>query len=54
MTEHFCEYDHHLDEPCGKPAVIKVLEMWMCAEHYDEHARLMAQMSRTPESEGLQ
>ena len=21
MSEHYCEFDHNLDEPCGKPAV---------------------------------
>lgn len=50
-----CEYDHNLDEKCGQPAVIKVRigkhVMWMCAQHYDEHARLMAVMGRTPEGE---
>ena len=51
MAEHFCEYDHNLDEPCDKPATIKVVGMWMCAQHYDEHARLMAVMGRTPEGE---
>ena len=35
MAEHFCEYDHNLDEPCGKPAGIKWQGMWLCAEHYD-------------------
>jgi hypothetical protein len=54
MSKHFCEYDHNLDEPCGKPAVIKVLGMWMCAEHYDEHAQLTAEFGRTPENEELQ
>jgi len=29
-------------------------KQWLCAEHYDEHARLMAQMGRTPENEELQ
>jgi hypothetical protein len=51
MSEHHCEYDHNLDEPCGAPATIKVIGMWMCADHYDEQARLMAQMDRTPEGE---
>jgi hypothetical protein len=32
---HDCEYDHNLDEPCGKPANLKLIGMWMCAEHYD-------------------
>ena len=52
MTDgaHYCEYDHDLAEPCGKPATIKVIGMWMCAEHYDQHARLMAEMGRTPEN----
>jgi hypothetical protein len=54
MSKHFCEYDHNLDEACGKPAVIKVLGMWMCAEHYDEHAQLTAEFGRTPENEELQ
>ena len=28
MNKHFCEYDHNLDEPCGRPASIRVLGMW--------------------------
>lgn len=55
MSEHSCEYDHNLDEQCGKPATIRVRlgrhVMWMCAEHYDEHARFMATMGKTPEGE---
>jgi hypothetical protein len=35
MAEHFCEYDHNLDEACGKPAGIKWHGMWLCAGHYD-------------------
>jgi hypothetical protein len=54
MSEHFCEYDHNLDEPCDKPVVIKVIGVWLCAEHYDEHARFMAGFGRTPENEELQ
>lgn len=46
--------ERNLGEPCGKAAVIKVLDMWMCAEHCDEHARQLAQMGRVPENEGLQ
>lgn len=40
MSEHYCEYDHNLDEPCGKPARLKLLGLWLCAEHYDEAMRL--------------
>ena len=50
MTTHFCEYDHQLDEPCGAPASIRCTGMWMCAEHYDQHARFMATFGMTPES----
>ena len=37
--------------PCGKVARFKVSDTRMCAEHYDEHARRMAVMGRTPEGE---
>ena len=44
-----CEYDYGLDEePCGEPATIKVRigddVLWMCAYHYDWHARLMLKL----------
>jgi len=30
-----CQYDRNLDEPCGKPAGIKLINLWPCAEHAD-------------------
>lgn len=35
FCEHYCEYDHGLHEPCGKPASLRLINMWLCPEHYD-------------------
>jgi hypothetical protein len=41
MTQHFCEYDRNLDEPCGKVARFKWGGLWLCAEHWDETAEFL-------------
>ena len=60
MSQHYCEMDvlilapgvcQSLDEPCGLPATIRCIGMWLCADHYDENARMMAQLGRTPEGD---
>jgi hypothetical protein len=48
MSEHFCEFDHNLDEPCGKPASIKWRGMWFCAEHWDWHEEFCAEINVDP------
>lgn len=51
---HFCQYDRHLDVPCGAPASIRWERLWMCADHYDQHAAFMARLFRmTPEFKAL-
>ena len=50
MMEHYCEFDHNLENPpCGKPAKIRCHGMWMCADHYDWHTRFMAQFGLGPD-----
>jgi len=48
MSEHFCEFDHNLDEPCRKPASIKWREMWFCAEHWDWHEQFCEEIGIDP------
>ena len=58
MSEHFCEYDHNLEEDCGRQSSICIFfkngeKLWLCAEHYDEHAKRMAAAGLMPEGEIL-
>jgi hypothetical protein len=45
---HDCEFDHNLDEPCGKPAAIKWRGMWFCVEHWDWHEKFCAEINVDP------
>jgi len=47
--EHFCQFDHGLDEECSKPATIRCFGMWLCAEHYDWHCRFMRELRLNPD-----
>ena len=47
--KHYCEFDHDLDEPCGRPATIRCHGMWFCAEHYDRHTEFMAEIGLGPD-----
>ena len=62
MSQHYCEVDaepiapaavQSLDEPCGAPASIRCMGMWMCAKHYDMHAAHMGEFGRTAEGKRL-
>jgi hypothetical protein len=44
----YCQYDHNLDKPCGKPAQMKLMGMHLCPEHYDETMRLFGQIGIDP------
>jgi hypothetical protein len=48
MSEHYCEFDHNLDEPCGRPACMKWRGMWFCAEHWDWHEKFCAEIKVDP------
>lgn len=48
MSEHYCEYDHNRDEPCGKSAGMKWRGMWLCAEHWDWTAALFERFGIDP------
>lgn len=45
LSEHYCEYDRNVPEPCGKVARFRVPDhklptgdgdLWLCAEHWNE------------------
>jgi hypothetical protein len=42
VTEHWCHYDYHLNEPCGKPARFRCEGLWLCAEHWDITVKFLA------------
>jgi hypothetical protein len=48
MSEHYCEFDHNLDEPCGRPACMKWRGMWFFAEHWDWHEKFCAEIEVDP------
>jgi hypothetical protein len=48
MSEHYCEFDHNLNEPCGRPARMKWRGMWFCAEHWDWHEKFCAEIKVDP------
>jgi hypothetical protein len=44
MSDHYCKYDQgeqYTDAPCGKPARIKMLNLWLCADHADYTERFL-------------
>jgi len=53
MSEHYCEYDHNLEEPCGKPAGLKWGWLWLCAEHYDHTMKMLERAGIDPLEPGF-